>query len=62
MSSRGQIVRVLLDHRAIGVDEVACLIDFGVPADDALAALHHLNQLREAWQAPLPETEEEEEE
>ena len=33
--------------KAIGVDEVACLIDFGVDVDDALAALSYLNTLRE---------------
>ena len=33
--------------KAIGVDEVACLIDFGVEVDDALAALSYLNTLRE---------------
>lgn len=30
----------------IGVDEIACLIDFGVPADDVLRSLNHLGQLR----------------
>ena len=33
--------------KAIGVDEVACLVDFGVDADSALAALVHLNTLKE---------------
>jgi alkanesulfonate monooxygenase SsuD/methylene tetrahydromethanopterin reductase-like flavin-dependent oxidoreductase (luciferase family) len=33
--------------RAMGVDEVACLIDFGVPADEVLAALPLLAELRE---------------
>ncbi len=32
--------------RAIGVDELACLIDFGVPADQVLAALPALADLR----------------
>ncbi len=32
---------------ALGVDEVACLIDFGVETDVALAHLEHLNRLRE---------------
>jgi natural product biosynthesis luciferase-like monooxygenase protein len=31
---------------AIGVDEVACLIDFGVPPDEVLASLEHLDELR----------------
>ncbi|MEV6997450.1 LLM class flavin-dependent oxidoreductase [Streptomyces sp. NPDC093982] len=34
--------------QAIGVDEVACLIDFGVPHDEVLKSLHHLAELREA--------------
>lgn len=33
--------------RASGVNEVACLIDFGVPADQVLAGLDHLRALRE---------------
>ena len=32
----------------IGIDEVACLIDFGVPSATALRHLEHLNRLREA--------------
>ena len=31
---------------ALGVDEVACLIDFGVPHDAVLASLDHLAELR----------------
>jgi natural product biosynthesis luciferase-like monooxygenase protein len=31
----------------IGVNEVACLIDFGVDANSVLASLNHLNSLRE---------------
>jgi natural product biosynthesis luciferase-like monooxygenase protein len=31
---------------ALGVDELACLIDFGVPADAVLAGLPHLDHLR----------------
>src|SRR5436190_19630669 len=33
--------------QAIGVDELACLIDFGVAVDDVLASLQHLYALRE---------------
>jgi hypothetical protein len=33
--------------RAMGVDEVACLIDFGVDADTVLAALPLLAELHE---------------
>ncbi len=32
--------------RQLGVDEVACLIDFGVPAEQVLANLTHLDKLR----------------
>jgi len=32
---------------AIGVDEIACLIDFGVPTNVTLAHLEHLDQLRQ---------------
>jgi natural product biosynthesis luciferase-like monooxygenase protein len=38
--------------RAIGVDEVACLIDFGVAADRVLASLPHLDELRRGTQGP----------
>src|SRR4051812_10846424 len=31
--------------KAIGVDEVACLIDFGVEPELVLSSLRHLNQL-----------------
>ncbi|MEV4603173.1 MupA/Atu3671 family FMN-dependent luciferase-like monooxygenase [Amycolatopsis sp. NPDC049253] len=37
---------------AIGVDEVACLVDFGVGTDDVLASLAHLNTVRERNQRP----------
>ncbi|GAB2623790.1 hypothetical protein GCM10027168_64670 [Streptomyces capparidis] len=40
--------------RGIGVDEIACLVDFGVPADAALAALPRLDALRRAAAAPPP--------
>ena len=40
--------RKIVDQlRAIGIDEIACLIDFGVEADDVLANLPHLQQLKE---------------
>jgi natural product biosynthesis luciferase-like monooxygenase protein len=38
--------------RALGVDEIGCLIDFGVPADTVLSSLEHLNSLRQSAQAP----------
>ncbi|MER5641439.1 MupA/Atu3671 family FMN-dependent luciferase-like monooxygenase [Kitasatospora sp. NPDC002227] len=36
--------------REIGVDEIACLIDFGLPAERVLAGLDHLGRLRELAQ------------
>ncbi|GCF10241.1 non-ribosomal peptide synthetase [Dictyobacter arantiisoli] len=33
--------------KALGVDEIACLIDFGVAADDVLGSLQHLAALKE---------------
>jgi natural product biosynthesis luciferase-like monooxygenase protein/amino acid adenylation domain-containing protein len=33
--------------RSIGVNEIACLIDFGIPTDEVLASMQYLNQLRE---------------
>jgi hypothetical protein len=33
-----------------GVDEAACLVDFGVDADAVLESLDHLNELREHYQ------------
>ena len=36
----------------IGVDEIGCLIDFGVSADDALDGLRHLRTLKEATGGP----------
>ena len=34
---------------AIGVDEVACLIDFGVDTEAVLKSLRQLTRLRELW-------------
>ena len=52
--------QVLRKLAAIGVDEVACLVDFGVAADDALASLRLLDQVRAEFQrgepAPAPAT------
>jgi natural product biosynthesis luciferase-like monooxygenase protein len=41
-ASRVDFVRRLA---AVGVDEIACLIDFGVDEDDVLASLDHLGEL-----------------
>jgi len=34
---------------AIGVDEVGCLVDYGVPTEKVLSALHDLNEVRRRW-------------
>jgi natural product biosynthesis luciferase-like monooxygenase protein len=36
---------------ALGVDDIACLIDFGVETDKVLKSLELLNQVRADWQA-----------
>lgn len=41
--------------KAIGVDEVACLIDFGVDVDSVLDSLEHLVVLRELSNSQQPE-------
>ncbi|MFK0050299.1 MupA/Atu3671 family FMN-dependent luciferase-like monooxygenase [Streptomyces sp. NPDC090741] len=38
---------------AIGVDELACLVDFGIDADDVLGGLEHLDRLRVLAGDPL---------
>ena len=47
--------RMLEGLKAIDVDEVACLIDFGVDPQIVLAHLPHLNQLRQRVNAPHPD-------
>ncbi|MEO7361921.1 MAG: MupA/Atu3671 family FMN-dependent luciferase-like monooxygenase, partial [Gemmatimonadaceae bacterium] len=45
--------RAMIDSlRTIGVDEIACLIDFGVNEDTVLESLEQLNVLREQSNAP----------
>ncbi|MCB1055589.1 MAG: LLM class flavin-dependent oxidoreductase, partial [Acidobacteria bacterium] len=46
--------QVLEGLSAAGADEVACLIDFGVDTDGALAALEPLDALRRIWQGEAP--------
>ncbi|MFT7839330.1 LLM class flavin-dependent oxidoreductase [Saccharothrix sp. BKS2] len=48
--------RVVERARAIDVDEIACLIDFGLPQRTVLAGLEQLNRLRELTSAPLAAT------
>ncbi|MFS8097185.1 LLM class flavin-dependent oxidoreductase [Lentzea alba] len=41
--------RKIVDRAAgIGVDEIACLIDFGLPQETVLSGLNHLNVLRQS--------------
>jgi natural product biosynthesis luciferase-like monooxygenase protein len=42
--------------QAAGVDEIACLIDFGIAPDTVLAHLQHLKALMEASRAPRAST------
>lgn len=47
-----EALRVVRRVRAADVDEVACLIDFGVPTEAALAGLERLDDLRRAAADP----------
>ncbi len=40
-------LRMIDRLESIGVDEVACLIDFGIDFDSVIASLHHLDMLRQ---------------
>jgi natural product biosynthesis luciferase-like monooxygenase protein len=46
IGSPGSCRDALLDLRELGCDEVACLVDFGLGAQDILAGLHRLDGLR----------------
>jgi hypothetical protein len=50
----GKARRVVERLAALGVAEIACLIDFGLPAPQVLAALHPLARLRELCSAAGP--------
>ena len=52
MGTPAKCSRVIEQLLAVGVDEVACLVDFGVAADAVLANLQHLNELREHFNEP----------
>lgn len=47
MGTPGKCARLIERLAAKGVDETACLIDFGVDADAVLASLVQLNELTE---------------
>lgn len=48
-----KLTDVVSTFTTIGVDELACLIDFGLPTPTLLAGLTHLNHLREAVQSTV---------
>lgn len=49
MGTPAKCSRVIEQLLAVGVDEVACLVDFGVEVDAVLGNLQHLNELREHY-------------
>ncbi len=51
--SNARCLAMVARLREAGVDEIACLIDFGVDAETALAHLHDLKRLMMAAQAPV---------
>jgi natural product biosynthesis luciferase-like monooxygenase protein len=44
----------LAEMRSAGVDEIACLIDFGIARDEVMTGLNHLTQLRTHVHQPIP--------
>jgi natural product biosynthesis luciferase-like monooxygenase protein len=46
----GKCVRLVEKLSELGVDELACLIDFGVDTDSVLESLNHLDELREHFE------------
>jgi natural product biosynthesis luciferase-like monooxygenase protein len=49
MGTPAKCSRVIEQLLVAGVDETACLVDFGVEADVVLEHLHHLNELNEHY-------------
>jgi natural product biosynthesis luciferase-like monooxygenase protein len=50
MGTPARCSRVVERMLEAGVDEAACLVDFGIDADAVLESLDHLNELREHYQ------------
>ena len=48
-------LRILEELEQIDVDDVACLVDFGLETDHVLSGLRYLSELRERARAPQPE-------
>jgi natural product biosynthesis luciferase-like monooxygenase protein len=46
---------MVAEMRAVGVDEIACLLDFGPSADHILTALPMIDDLRTMWRAAAPD-------
>ena len=42
-------VRMVNQLQQVGITEIACLMDFGIPADTVLASLPYLNELRQRF-------------
>jgi acyl-CoA synthetase (AMP-forming)/AMP-acid ligase II/acyl carrier protein len=49
-------LKLIRELKAIGVTEIGCLIDFGIPVEDVISSLPYLNRLRELSQSPKQET------
>ncbi|MGA9994164.1 MAG: LLM class flavin-dependent oxidoreductase [Pyrinomonadaceae bacterium] len=47
MGTPAKCARLVEKLTELGVDEIACLVDFGVDTDSVLESLSHLNELRE---------------
>ncbi|HSU54720.1 MAG TPA: MupA/Atu3671 family FMN-dependent luciferase-like monooxygenase, partial [Candidatus Dormibacteraeota bacterium] len=49
--TKERCLEIVEQLRSLGINEIACLIDFGVDTDAALSALHDLNEVRMISQA-----------
>jgi natural product biosynthesis luciferase-like monooxygenase protein len=49
----GKCARLVEKLGELGVDELACLIDFGIDTDSVLESLNYLDELREHFNQPL---------
>ena len=54
-AAAGFVAGEVVEAAAIGVDEICCLIDFGVGDEEVLAGLEPLDRLRQRFAGPAAE-------
>lgn len=55
MGAQAKCARLVEQLAAVGADDVACLVDFGVEPDAVIESLHYLSELREHFDRPRPQ-------